>query len=384
MPREPLSSAIESFHGRPCDIGSKDAAGNVDDAAQDQRGCPRPGAHSLSAHRVGHSVEEGTAKEAEGNQERDRVSGEEESREEGVERADSSAGSAKVPVTGCVARLAVAASRSGSSLRRAERARTPSIDIPRRRHADRACANVAVHSRRCPGQPTMVVVPWLVAKAPSAANCLTRLRLGLRILESSHELHVAHQSAQEVDLLLDGSLLSQHRLGGRRRSWLSARGRRTLGCGEEGQPRCGQVQGRGRGGAGEVQGRGGHLLQLSPLSPQQRHLAARVPTLRGHRIQARCCARNHSPVRIGPGLDRAGQVGQAAVGLRLLLGTQEHANEVVRRVRQCGHARRGPPEEIRALGVCHGPRALPVGVCTSRTSRVAPRSNSLLLRKGEV
>ena len=78
----------------------------------------------------------------------------------------------------------------------------------------------------------MVVVPWLVAKAPSAANCvlrttnsgvkhgrvslpsLTRLRLGLRILESSHELHVAHQSAQQVDLLLDGSLLSQHRLEG--------------------------------------------------------------------------------------------------------------------------------------------------------------------------
>ena len=149
------------------------------------------------------------------------------------------------------------------------------------------------------------------------------------------------------------------------------------------QAGAGEAQGRCRGGAGEVQGRGGHLLQLSPLSPQQGHLAARVPTLRGHRIQARCCARNHSPVRIGPGLDRAGQVGQAAVGLRLLLGTQEHANEVVRRVRQCGHARRGPPEEIRALGVCHGPRALPVGVCTSRTSPRRAALQALLLRKGE-
>ena len=150
------------------------------------------------------------------------------------------------------------------------------------------------------------------------------------------------------------------------------------------QAGAGEAQGRCRGGAGEVQGRGGHLLQLSPLSPQQRHLAARVPTLRGHRIQARCCARNHSPVRIGSGLDRAGQAGQAAVGLRLLLGTQEHADEVVRRVRQCGHARRGPPEEVRALGVCHGPRALPVGVCTSRTSRVAPRSKLCSCARGRV
>jgi hypothetical protein len=37
----------------------------------------------------------------------------------------------------------------------------------------------------------------------------------------------------------------------------------------------------------------------------------------------------------------------------LLLGTQEHADEVVRRARQCGHARRGLLEEVRALGVCH-------------------------------
>ena len=36
----------------------------------------------------------------------------------------------------------------------------------------------------------------------------------LRVLQSSHELYVAHQSAQEVDLLLDGALLSQHRLEG--------------------------------------------------------------------------------------------------------------------------------------------------------------------------
>ena len=116
------------------------------------------------------------------------------------------------------------------------------------------------------------------------------------------------------------------------------RGGRSHGCGSR----------RGKG-----QGRGDHLLQLSALLQQQRYLAARIPTLRGHRIQARCCARNHSPVRIGSGLDRAGQAGQASVGLRLLLGTQEHADEVVRRVRQCGDARRGPPEEIRALGVCH-------------------------------
>ena len=97
-------------------------------------------------------------------------------------------------------------------------------------------------------------------------------------------------------------------------------------------------------------------MELSALLQQQRYLAARVPTLRGHCIQARCCARNHSPVRFGSGLDRAGQAGQAAVRLRLLLSTQEHADEVVRRARQCGHARRGPPEEVRALGVCHGPR----------------------------
>ena len=86
---------------------------------------------------------------------------------------------------------------------------------------------------------------------------------------------------------------------------------------------------------------------------QRRYLAARVPTLRGHGIQARCCARNHSPVRFGSGLDRAGQARQAA-RLRLLLGTQEHADEVVRRARQCGHARRGLLEEVRALGACHG------------------------------
>ena len=85
---------------------------------------------------------------------------------------------------------------------------------------------------------------------------------------------------------------------------------------------------------------------------QRRYLAARVPTLGGHGIQARCCARNHSPVRFGSGLDRAGQARQAA-RLRLLLGTQEHADEVVRRARQCGHARRGLLEEVRALGVCH-------------------------------
>ena len=78
---------------------------------------------------------------------------------------------------------------------------------------------------------------------------------------------------------------------------------------------------------------------------QRRYLAARVPTLRGHGIQARCCARNHSPVRFGSGLDRAGQARQAA-RLRLLLGTQEHADEVVRRARQCGHARRGLLEEV--------------------------------------
>ena len=45
---------------------------------------------------------------------------------------------------------------------------------------------------------------------PSSA----RLRIRLRVLKSSHELDVAHQSAQEVDLLLDGPILSQHRLEG--------------------------------------------------------------------------------------------------------------------------------------------------------------------------
>eukprot|EP00964_Phaeocystis_antarctica_P081461 scaffold50969_cov69-Phaeocystis_antarctica.AAC.2 len=56
---------------RACGSSSEYAAGYVRDAAQDQRGRPSPRARPLSAHRVGHPVEEGTAEEAEGCHERD-------------------------------------------------------------------------------------------------------------------------------------------------------------------------------------------------------------------------------------------------------------------------------------------------------------------------
>ena len=66
------SDTIKPPHGRPCDNGINYAAGGVDDADQDHRGCPRPRANPLSAHGVGHSVEEGTAEEAQGYKERGR------------------------------------------------------------------------------------------------------------------------------------------------------------------------------------------------------------------------------------------------------------------------------------------------------------------------
>eukprot|EP00964_Phaeocystis_antarctica_P160309 scaffold131812_cov54-Phaeocystis_antarctica.AAC.3 len=61
----------EVLQGRARGSSSEYAAGYVRDAARDKNGGPSPRAHPLSAHRVGHPVEEGTAEEAEGCQERD-------------------------------------------------------------------------------------------------------------------------------------------------------------------------------------------------------------------------------------------------------------------------------------------------------------------------
>ena len=178
----------------------------------------------------------------------------------------------------------------------------------------------------------------------------TRLRLGLRILESSHELHVAHQSAQEVDLLLDGSLLSQHRLGGRRRNWLSARGRRTLVCGEEGQPQCRQVQGRRRGGAGEGQGRcRGGAGQGRPPPAALAAVAAATPPRR---------SRPHSPRPPHPGS---------------LLRAQPQPSAHRTRLGPCGSGWPGcrrPPVAARHAGACQRGRA-PCASVRPRSTRPA-------------